>query len=213
MVGGQRELSLDVSVAPVAQFRLRFDQLTVVQPASFFGQLGHIEKITLRGAQTLGLRVASGLDQVHRVATIAGDSVLDVHGVREILLIAAALMAHEAAFGILSGIPMEGENKLAGRGSLGVVALRGFLAVDVRLARAVTHFATRHRVYFHGFERCVVGLTEFSEFGFMARLAALRSHIARPAGSRHCRHTHRRRLFGLGTPLAKSGRAEQKHYY
>ncbi len=91
-------------------------------------------------ASACGFR--AGFDQMHGVAAIAGDAVLNMAGVPEILLIAAALMAYQAAFGVLFGIRVERKDQFAGGGGLGVVALRGFLAVGMRLARAVAHFAT-----------------------------------------------------------------------
>ena len=107
---GQCELGLDVPVALVAQFRLRLAQLAVVQPAGLLGQFGHVEEVALRSADGLGLRVPAGFDQMHGVAAIAGNSVLNVAGVPEIFLIAAALMADEAAFGVLFRIRVEGRN-------------------------------------------------------------------------------------------------------
>ena len=81
-----------------------------MKPAVLFRKPWHVKEIALRGADGFGLRVASGFDQMHGVTTIAGNSVLNVAGVAEILLIAAALMAHQAALGILLGIRVEGED-------------------------------------------------------------------------------------------------------
>ena len=183
VVRGQRELRLDVAVASVAQFRLRLDQLAFVQPAHLRREFGDIEKVALRGAQAFRLRVPSRFRQMHRVAAIAGDAMLDMGGVREILLIAAALMAHQAALGILSGICVEREDQLAGCGGLGVVSLRSFFPVGMGLARAVAHFATGHRIRVRRLNRSMVSLAEFSEFRLVTRLASFRSCIA-SAGDR-----------------------------
>ena len=107
---GQRELSLDVSVALIAQLRLGLHQLAVMKPAILLGKPGHVEEIALRGANGFGLRVAAGFDQVHRVTAIAGNSVLNVAGMAEIFLVAAALMTHQATLGILFGISVERED-------------------------------------------------------------------------------------------------------
>ena len=50
MVRGQSELRLNVAVTSVAQFRLRLDELAIVQPAGLFRQLRHIEEVPLRRA-------------------------------------------------------------------------------------------------------------------------------------------------------------------
>ena len=107
---GKRKLGLDITVTLVAEFRLRLHQLAVVQPTVLLGKLGHVEEITLGGADRFGSRVASSFDQMRGVAVVAGDSMLNVTGVAEILLIPAALMTHQTAFGILFGIPVEGED-------------------------------------------------------------------------------------------------------
>ena len=75
---------------------------------------------------------------------------LNVAGVPEILLIPAALVANQAAFGVLFGLGVDGKNQFAGRGGLGVVALRGFLAVGMRLCRGrgtFRNYRSRHRLW------------------------------------------------------------------
>ena len=78
MMRGQSELRLDIAVASVAQFRLRLNELAIVQPAVFFRQFRHIEEVPLRRAQAFGLRVPPGFYQVHRVAAITRDAVLNM---------------------------------------------------------------------------------------------------------------------------------------
>ena len=107
---------------------------------------------------------------------------LNVAGVSEVLLVAAALMAYQAAFGVLLGIRVERKNQLAGRRGLGVVALRGFLAVGVRFAGAVAHFATSDGIGFRRLERGVVRQVELLGFRFVAGLAAFGSRKARAVG-------------------------------
>lgn len=135
---------------------------------------------------------------------------LNVAGVSEVLLIAAALMAHQAAFGILFGIRVERKDELAGRGGFGVVALRAFLAVGMRLTWAVAHFTTGDRIRLCRLERGVVRQIELLGFGFVAGLAAFRSHEARASGACRCRSDR----WGHGrfrAGLAQSGNAEKKH--
>ena len=81
----------------------------------------------------------------------------------EVLLIPAALMAFQAALGVLLGIPVEREDQLAGGRGLGVVALRGFLGVGVRLAWTVAHFTTGDGVLLNRLDRGVMRLIEFSD--------------------------------------------------
>ena|SRR5579872_5309582 len=104
---GQCELGLDITVALVAEFGLGLYQLAAVQPAVLLRQFRNVEEIALGGADGFGLWVPASFDQMHGVAAIAGDPVLNVAGVPEVLLIAAALVAYQAAFGVLLGIRME----------------------------------------------------------------------------------------------------------
>lgn len=207
---GQRELRLDIAVALVAKLRLRFAQLAVVQPAALLGQLGHVEEVALRGADGFSLRVPAGFDQVHGVAAIAGDSVLNMAGVAEIFLIAAALVAREAAFGVLFRIGVERKDQLIGGSGFGVVALRGFLALGVGFAGAVAHFAAGDAVGFSRLERGVVREIELLGFGFVTRLAAFCSHEAATGGWSE-RRGDGRRHGGLRTRLAEGGDGEKKH--
>ena len=187
---GQSELGLDIAMASVAQFRLRLDQLAVVQPAGLFRQLGYIEEVALRCAQTFGLGIPSSFDKVYRVATVAGNAMLDMGRVREILLIAVTLMAHQAAFGILSWVRFERKDQLAGRGGFGVVALRGFLPIGVRLAGAVAHFAASYGIGLRGLEGGMAREIELLGFCFVTRPAALRSQIGSAGDWRHGRYAY-----------------------
>ena len=83
---------------------------------------------------------------------------LDMGGVREILLIAVALMAYQAAFGVLSRIRLEREDQFVGSRGLGVVALGSFLGVGMRFPGSMTHLATGHRIRFHRLDLRVVEL-------------------------------------------------------
>jgi len=206
---GQRELRLDIAVALVAKFRLRFAQLAVVEPAGLLGQFGDVEEVALRGADGFGFGVPAGFDQMHGVAAIAGDSVLDVAGMAEIFLIAAALVADQAALGVLFGIGVERENQFVGGRGFGVVALRGFLAFGMRFAGAVAHFATGDPVRFGRLERSVMREVKLLGFGFVTRLAAFCSHIAAAGRRSECR-CDRRGHGCFRTGLAKGG-GDEKH--
>src|SRR5258706_15648911 len=94
---GQRKLRLDVAMASETQFRLRFDELAVVQPPGLFGKLRYVEEIGLRYANALRLRISPGFHQMHGVAASAIDAMLNMCRMRKILLISAALMARQAA--------------------------------------------------------------------------------------------------------------------
>ena len=50
MMRRQSELRLNVAVTSIAQFRLRLDELAIVQPAGLFRQPRHIEEVPLRRA-------------------------------------------------------------------------------------------------------------------------------------------------------------------
>ena len=130
---------------------------------------------------------------------------------REILLIAAALVARQAKFGVLPGIAVEREDQLAGRGSLRVVALGGFLAVGMRLARPMAHFATGRRTRFRGFEPGVMGQVELQSFRFVAGLATLYSHIS-GIGRRQGSHADRRWRRRLRTCVSQRRCGQKKHH-
>jgi hypothetical protein len=122
------------------------------------------------------------------VAAVARDTVLNVAGMSKILLIAATLVAPQAAFGILLGIRVEGKDQLTGRRGLGVIPLRGFLAIGVGFARAVTHLATDDGIGFRRFNRRVVRQIELLGFRFVAGLATLRTGVAAAGCRLHCGH-------------------------
>jgi hypothetical protein len=182
-----------------------------VQPARLLGQLGHVEEVALRGADGFGFGVPAGFDQMHGVAAIAGDSVLDVAGMAEIFLIAAALVADQAALGVLFGIGVERENQLASGRGFGVVALRGFLAFGVRFARAVAHFATGDPVRFGRLERSVMREVKLLRFGLVTRLAAFRSNVSCPSGDECGGDGGRHWRFWPG--LSEGGDGEKHHQH
>ena len=142
------------------------------------------------------------------MTTLAGNSVLYMFRVRKSLLIAAALMAREATFGVLFRIRMKGKNQFVGRSGLRVIALRGFLGVGMRLPRAVTHFAAGYRVRVRWFERGVRGFAKLQEFRLVTRLAAFCSRILSGDGRGHRSHANRRRRWHLRTGLSENSRVK-----
>src|SRR5579862_30425 len=101
VVNRQCKLCLDVSVTAEAQVRLLFLKEAVMQPAGLLRELRDGKEVGLRKTDLRPARIPRSLHQVRRMTFVAADSVLDMSGMREILLILAALMTLQAARRIL----------------------------------------------------------------------------------------------------------------
>ena len=92
------KLCADRGVTRVAKVRLRRLQKAAVEPARFVGALRYLKKLSLG---SLGRALALVFDSIHevdRVTLTAGDSGLKVTGVKERVLLLAALVACQTAF-------------------------------------------------------------------------------------------------------------------
>lgn len=148
-----------------------------MQPARLFGQFRHGEEIGLGDAQANAIWISSSLYQVSGMTIHAGNPVLHVGRMVKGRLIPAALMAQQAALGILLGIPVKGEDEFGGCRSLGVVPVGGFLGVGMGLACAMAHFTAGDRVCVRGRKRRMLGLSVLLKFGFVAGSAAVGAHV------------------------------------
>ena len=112
MVRRQCELGLNAEVAGKAQRGLRLFQETVVQPAVFVGQPGHLKEMSLRIGQISAAMILYFVNEVRRVALIAGDAMSSVFGVFEKFLLFAGDVAGQTACRVFSGRATKSKDRM-----------------------------------------------------------------------------------------------------
>lgn len=115
MVLRQSELGLNREMACKAQRGLRLFQEAVVQPTGFVRQPGHLKEVSLRIAQ---IRAAAMilylLNEVRRVALIAGDAMSSVFRVFEKFLRFAGDVAGQTACRVFRSGAAKSEDRMVG---------------------------------------------------------------------------------------------------
>ena len=199
----ERELRANIAVTLVTQFGLRLFCQTAMQPAALFAQFRHRKEILLGRPDPGALGIARGFHQVGRVTVVAAHAMLQVFGMPELFLVAAALVTGHTPFGIFFGTSMELEDELGCSRRLSVISFRGFLGVGVGFPCAVTHLTARDSVL-GGRQGRVGRLSKFNRFGAVAGAASFRTHEPAIGCKRNvCRRDLRR--FGRRRPgLGKS---------
>jgi len=95
----------------------------------------------------------------------------------EARLVFAAGMALHAALGILLGIGTESEDQFIGGRRLGVVPMRRFLGVGVRLAWAVAYFAPGNGILLLGLNGGMPCFSKLEKLRFVTGSTSIRAHI------------------------------------
>jgi len=140
MMDGQSELRADRSVARIAKIGLRALDQTGLKPAHVVSTLGHIKEVFLR---QLRIAAALVLDFVHEMTRVTGDAGnpgTHMRGMEKGILLLAAVVTKQAAFGVFLWTGPKRKDQLVRRSGLCFVTACRLLGFDVRLTCTVTRF-------------------------------------------------------------------------
>jgi hypothetical protein len=135
------KLTSNGGVTRVTKIRLGRFQEAACKPFVFIGPLRHLEEVSQRQWGSAFARVLHRVDEVAGMAVTTRGSGRQMTRMKEGVLLPAALVAREAAFGVLPGIRAKCKYQLVRRQRFRFITSRRLLTLDMRFTWPMARFA------------------------------------------------------------------------